>query len=107
MNLLQRKTNPEAYGERQRLKTLFNTFVKRGKACSRNVPYVALPFDPDRMRPELVGFLLHPVPRSGTWRRLFNLQAKTALGSWRRAKLQSRLRLADASRLTAMWSLVN
>src|SRR6266436_9610726 len=33
-------------------------------------PYVALPFDPGRVRPELVGLLLHPVSRSETWRRL-------------------------------------
>src|SRR6266403_3925862 len=33
-------------------------------------PCVALPFDPGRVRPELVGFLLHPVSRSETWRRL-------------------------------------
>ncbi len=37
-------------------------------------PYVALPFDPGRKRPELVGFLLHPVSRSETRRRL---------GTWR------------------------
>jgi hypothetical protein len=36
----------------------------------RTYPYVALPFGPDRERPELVGSLLHPVPRSETWRRL-------------------------------------
>src|SRR5258708_5519217 len=37
------------------------------RTCS---PYVALPFDPGRLRPELVGLLLHPVSRSETWRRL-------------------------------------
>src|SRR5579859_2901279 len=37
------------------------------RTCS---PYVALPFDPGRVRPELVGLLLHPVSRSETWRRL-------------------------------------
>src|ERR1700682_4461483 len=37
------------------------------RTCS---PYVALPFDPGRVRPELVGVLLHPVSRSETWRRL-------------------------------------
>src|SRR5467141_4013332 len=33
-------------------------------------PCVALPFGPGRLRPKLVGFLLHPVSRSETWRRL-------------------------------------
>jgi hypothetical protein len=34
-------------------------------------PFVASPFDRDlARRSKLVGFLLHPVPRSGTWRRL-------------------------------------
>jgi|SRR5579859_158846 len=37
------------------------------RTCS---PYVALPFDPGLVRPELVGFLLHPVSRSETRRRL-------------------------------------
>src|SRR5580700_11469609 len=36
----------------------------------RTDPYVALPFGSDRVRAELVGLLLHPVPRSETWRRL-------------------------------------
>src|SRR5271155_178452 len=67
--------DPELCVEPQRSKTslkFFKTFVKRGKACSRNAPYVALPFDPGRLRPELVGFLLHPISRSETWRRLLN-----------------------------------
>jgi hypothetical protein len=34
-------------------------------------PFVASPFDSDLVRrSKLVGFLLHPVPRSGTWRSL-------------------------------------
>src|SRR5260370_10907402 len=45
--------------------------LHRGKAWMRTCsPYVALPFDPGRLRPELVGLLLHPVSRSETWRRL-------------------------------------
>ena len=45
--------------------------LHRGKAWMRtSSPYVALPFDPGRVRPELVGLLLHPVSRSETWRRL-------------------------------------
>jgi len=45
--------------------------VSRGKAWMRtSSPCVALPFDPGRVRPELVGLLLHPVSRSETWRRL-------------------------------------
>ena len=66
------------------------------RTCS---PYVALPFDPGRERPELVGFLLHPVSRSETWRRLVThasfvkagevyFQASQP-GSWRRAKPQA------------------
>jgi len=52
-------------------------------ACLRNDSYVvpcdpiwadALPFDSGRLQPELVGFLLHPISRSETWRRLFILQ---------------------------------
>jgi hypothetical protein len=36
---------------------------------------VALPCDSVRKRTELVGFLLHPVPRSETWRSLSFFQA--------------------------------
>jgi len=68
--LLAQKTDPEQCGELQRVKITAEIHVKRGKACSRIVPYVALPFDSGRKRPELVGFLLHPVSRSETWRRL-------------------------------------
>jgi hypothetical protein len=64
------------------------------RTCS---PYVALPFDPGRVRPELVGLLLHPVSRSETWRRLGTrrtlLQSPRGFhskdarpGSWRRAE---------------------
>src|SRR5260370_42713647 len=64
------------------------------RTCS---PYVALPFDPGRLRPELVGLLLHPVSRSETWRRLGprrtllrsprGFHSKHAgPGSWRRAE---------------------
>ena len=64
------------------------------RTCS---PYVALPFDPGRVRPELVGLLLHPVSRSETWRRLGTprtllrsprgFHSKDAgPGSWRRAE---------------------
>ena len=41
------------------------------RTCS---PYVALPFDSGRVRPELVGLLLHPISRSETWRRLVTLR---------------------------------
>jgi hypothetical protein len=42
-----------------------------GKAWMRtSSPCVALPFGPGLVQPELVGFLLHPVSRSETWRRL-------------------------------------
>jgi hypothetical protein len=37
---------------------------------------VALPCDSVRKRMELVGFLLHPVPRSETWRSLSFFQAE-------------------------------
>jgi len=64
------------------------------RICS---PYVALPFDPGRVRPELVGLLLHPVSRSETWRRLGTRRTllQSPLGfhskdagpdSWRRAQ---------------------
>jgi hypothetical protein len=72
--------------------------VKRGKAGLRNSPYVALPFDSGRMRPELVGF---PAPSRLAQRDV----AKTfcpedrnprgyspsvrVKGSWRRAKRQA------------------
>jgi len=56
-----------------------------------------LPFGPGRVRPELVGFLLHPVSRSETWRRLDTERTwlksspgfhskDAARGSWRRAE---------------------
>jgi hypothetical protein len=38
-------------------------------------PTVALPCDSGRKRTELVGFLLHPVSRSETWRSLSFFQA--------------------------------
>jgi len=41
-----------------------------------NSSNVALPFDPSRARPELVGFLLHPVSRSETWRRLVTARTR-------------------------------
>src|SRR4029077_10628927 len=64
------------------------------RICS---PYVALPFDPGRVRPELVGLPLHPVSRSETWRRLGTRRTllQSPLGfhskdagpdSWRRAQ---------------------
>jgi hypothetical protein len=41
------------------------------------IPFVASPFDRDLAgaRSKLVGFLLHPIPQSGTRRRLIVLQA--------------------------------
>src|SRR6202158_2487318 len=45
------------------------------KACLRNDPYVAYPLiSVRRANPKLVGFLLHPISRSETWRRLMFLQ---------------------------------
>jgi hypothetical protein len=52
-----------------------------GTAAKRRVPYPLIPARvPNRKRsalavPELVGFLLHPVSRSETWRRLKQLRA--------------------------------
>jgi len=43
----------------------------------RLVPYVALPFDSERVRSKLVGLLLHPISRSETWRSLLILQANS------------------------------
>ncbi len=54
-------------------------FLKRGKACSRTSWYVALPFDPDATS-GLVGFLLHPVSRSETRRRLFHPEDRNPRG---------------------------
>jgi len=71
--------------------------TNEGKAWLRTDPYVALPFDPDRKRPELVGFLLHPISRSETWRRLQRpvdrsrwAHSKQAHGKgpWRRAEIK-------------------
>ena len=71
-------------------------------------PCVALPFDPSRVRLELVGFLLHPVSRSETWRRLGTRRTQlrssqgfhskdAAQDSWRGAESCHRNRLADVS----------
>src|SRR6476661_2523610 len=51
-------------------------WLEARKAYLRIDPCVALPFDSGfpGANPKLVGFLLHPVPRSETWRRLIFLQ---------------------------------
>jgi hypothetical protein len=91
--------------------------VKRGKADLRNATYVvlgdrelytlgavdALPFDSARVRTKLVGFLLHPIARSATWRRLLSLQILAVLGSWRGTILTNRFHLADVS----IWGIEN
>jgi hypothetical protein len=52
-----------------------------GTAAKRRVPYPLIPVtsritsDPRWAVPELVGFLLHPISRSETWRRLKQLHA--------------------------------
>jgi hypothetical protein len=58
-------------------------FVKLGKAWCLQSPCVASPFDRDlAKRSQLVGFLLHPVPQSGTWRRLmFSSAVRPAPGA--------------------------
>src|SRR5437016_181773 len=71
-------------------------FCEARKACLRIDPYVALPCDPGRAS-GLVGFLLHPISRSETWRRLMFLQARELTGSWRRAAFVSQSCLADVS----------
>jgi hypothetical protein len=59
------------------LETYLQTFLKRGKGVLAACWYVALPFDFVRMRTKLVGFLLHPIARSATWRRLMARWIKT------------------------------
>src|ERR1700731_714556 len=71
----------------------------RGKAWLRTSPYVALPFDSDRVRPELVGLLCFIPSRAArrgedfftlrTEVRRVVLQARAAQGSWRRARFQA------------------
>src|SRR5579863_4723398 len=73
----------------------FQTFSKQGLAFLRNVPYVALPFDSARMRTELVGFLLHPISRSETWRRLYFSPGNCSSRLLARNRFSSLFHLAD------------
>jgi hypothetical protein len=54
-------------------------------------PFVASPFDHNLagLGLGLVGFLLHPIPRSGTWRRL--MLSKQLNQPWRRASAAQQL----------------
>src|SRR5580700_6629196 len=72
---LRRRTDSRQFGVRARAQKLFLSEAR--KACLRNAPCVASPFDPGfaGANPKLVGFLLHPISRSETWRRLMFLQA--------------------------------
>jgi hypothetical protein len=66
-------------------------------------PFVASPFDHNLagLGLGLVGFLLHPIPRSGTWRRLMlskQLNQPLAQGfcgptTWRTCRLGGKLRI--------------
>jgi hypothetical protein len=64
------------------------------QTLNANVVPCASPFDPIRKRMKLVGFLLHPIPRSETWRRLFIFQA--LFRAQRQILVAEFLHLADA-----------
>src|SRR5216684_4414765 len=72
---LRRWTDSAQFGVRVRAQNLFS--VKQGRrACGliRTSPHPVIPIR--RANPELVGFLLHPISRSETWRRLMFLQVR-------------------------------
>src|ERR1700687_590047 len=61
----------------------------RGRAWLRTSPYVALPFDSDRVRPELVGLLCFIPSRAARRGEDFLNSKRAAQGSWRRAEFQA------------------
>ena len=85
-------------GNVQRLSRLgmFTTYER--KACLRTDPYVALPFDLDRSRPELVGFLAPSrlAPRAGETSAKTRIQAFQASSQRLLARAEiSQIRLAE------------